>query len=53
MTGKPALEAIPEKITTVANAVGKTEQGKRLVEQFNQQIAKVNTSPIDKKFCLS
>ncbi|AFH95682.1 TPA: hemin ABC transporter substrate-binding protein [Providencia stuartii] len=49
VTGKPALEAIPEKITTVANAVGKTEQGKRLVEQFNQQIAKVNTSPIDKK----
>lgn len=49
VTGKPALEAIPEKITTVANAVGKTEQGKRLVEQFNQQIAKVNTLPIDKK----
>ncbi|EML1935069.1 hemin ABC transporter substrate-binding protein [Providencia vermicola] len=49
VTGKPALEAIPEKITTVANAVGKTEQGQQLVEQFNQQVAAVNTSPIDKK----
>lgn len=49
VTGKPALEAIPEKITTVANAVGKTQQGQQLVEQFNQELAKVNTTPIDKK----
>ncbi|QCJ69557.1 hemin ABC transporter substrate-binding protein [Providencia heimbachae] len=49
VTGKPALEAIPEKITTVANAVGKKEQGQALVKQFNQELAKVNTAPIDKK----
>lgn len=49
ITGKPALEAIPEKISTIANAVGKPEQGKQLVEKFNQQLAHVNTSPIDKK----
>ncbi|EMI5489601.1 hemin ABC transporter substrate-binding protein [Providencia stuartii] len=49
VTGKPSLEAVPEKITTIANAVGKVEQGKQLTEKFNQQLAKVNTSPIDKK----
>ncbi|WP_272525295.1 heme/hemin ABC transporter substrate-binding protein [Providencia sp. PROV196] len=49
VTGKPSLEAIPEKITTIANVVGKTEQGKQLVNQFNQQLSQVNTAPIDKK----
>nr|WP_282557700.1 hemin ABC transporter substrate-binding protein [Providencia burhodogranariea] len=49
VTGKPSLEAIPEKISTIANAVGKTEQGDQLIKQFNEQLAKVNTTPIDKK----
>lgn len=49
VTGKPSLEAIPEKISTIASAVGKTEQGDQLIKQFNEQLAKVNTSPIDKK----
>lgn len=49
VTGKPSLEAIPEKITTIAAAVGKPEQGEQLVEKFNQSLSQVNTSPIDKK----
>lgn len=49
VTGRPALEAIPEKITTVANAVGKTQQGQQLVEQFSQELAKVDSNPINKK----
>ena len=49
VTGKPALEAIPEKITTIADAVGKQEQGQELVTRFNQELAKVSTTPIDKK----
>lgn len=49
VTGKQSLEAIPEKITTIAKTVGKTEQGNLLIEQFNEQLAKVDTSPLDKK----
>ncbi|HEC8329826.1 MULTISPECIES: heme/hemin ABC transporter substrate-binding protein [Providencia] len=49
VTGKPSLEAIPEKITTIATAVNKPEQGKQLVDKFNQSLSQVNTAPIDKK----
>ncbi|MGG4609715.1 heme/hemin ABC transporter substrate-binding protein [Providencia sp. Me31A] len=47
--GKPSVEAIPEKIATIANAVNKQEQGKQLVEKFNQALSQVDTTPIDKK----
>ncbi|EJD6540414.1 hemin ABC transporter substrate-binding protein [Providencia rettgeri] len=49
VTGKPNLEAIPKKIETIANAVGKTSQGEQLINQFNQALSQVNTTPIDKK----
>lgn len=48
VTGEPKLEAIPEKITTIAQAVGLPEKGKTLVEQFNAELLAVPTSPINK-----
>lgn len=49
ITGKPALEAIPVKIMTIADAVGKSGQGQQLVEQFNRSVAEISTTPINKK----
>ncbi|MEQ5205296.1 ABC transporter substrate-binding protein, partial [Providencia rettgeri] len=49
VTGKPKLEAIPEKITTIAQAVGLPEKGKILVEQFNAELLAIPTSPLNKK----
>lgn len=49
VTGKPALEAIPQKIATIAAALGVVEQGETLITIFNQELAKVNQQPIDKK----
>lgn len=49
VTGEPALEAIPKKIRTLAEALDSTEQGEALIVKFNQQLAKISTQPIDKK----
>ena len=49
VTGKPKLEAIPEKITTIAQAVGLPENGEKLVEKFNTELLAVPTSPLNKK----
>ncbi|WP_272533219.1 heme/hemin ABC transporter substrate-binding protein [Providencia sp. PROV212] len=49
VTGKPKLEAIPEKITTIAQAVRLPEKGKILVEQFNAELLAIPTSPLNKK----
>lgn len=44
-----SLNAIPEKIMTVAKAVGKVPQGQQQVTRFKQQLTTVKTTPIDKK----
>lgn len=49
VTGVPTLKAIPDKISTIASALGKTEQGKELIQRFNQELSKVNTTSINKK----
>lgn len=49
VTGKPSLDAIPEKIRTVAKTVGKVPQGQQWIEQFKKQSDAVKVTPIDKK----
>lgn len=49
VTANYSLEAISEKIDTVANVLNKSNEGDRLKEEVTQAIAKVPTTPINKK----
>ncbi|MDR0219084.1 MAG: hemin ABC transporter substrate-binding protein [Enterobacteriaceae bacterium] len=49
VTSKTSLEAVPEKIRAIANAVGQEKSGEKLVTQFQQQLATITTSDIPTK----
>ncbi|CAK9885962.1 MAG: Hemin-binding periplasmic protein HmuT [Candidatus Erwinia impunctatus] len=47
VTGKPSLEAIHEKIVTVALAVNRKAQGEQLADKIDKQIAAIATTPLN------
>ncbi|AOM40316.1 heme/hemin ABC transporter substrate-binding protein [Xenorhabdus hominickii] len=49
VTSTASLEAVPEKIMTVAKAVNQEKRGEELVAQFHQQLADISTSKISTK----
>lgn len=49
ITGKHSLEAINEKIDIISALLDKPKEGAQLKEKVAQSLAKVNTTPIDKK----
>ncbi|GAB1439443.1 hemin ABC transporter substrate-binding protein [Providencia sp.] len=49
VTGKFALEAIPEKIKTIAKAIDNVAQGEKLIASYQQELSQVNTAAINKK----
>ena len=42
--GDTTLQAVPQKIATIAAALQRVEQGKQLSERYQQQLAAVDTS---------
>lgn len=46
ITGKAALEAIPEKIKTVAKAVNQAERGEQLIQQYQKSLAEIPTTAL-------
>jgi len=53
--GDTTLQAVPEKIAVIAQALQRTDQGKQLSARYQQQLAQVNTSslPIRVLFVMS
>ncbi|MCC8378313.1 hemin ABC transporter substrate-binding protein [Xenorhabdus sp. PB30.3] len=49
VTSKASLEAVPEKIKTVAKAVKQEKRGEELITQYQQQLATITTSEIPTK----
>lgn len=49
ITGKPSLNAIHEKIATVAKALNRPEQGQQLEAKMDQQLAGVTDKPLPVK----
>ncbi|WP_038206224.1 heme/hemin ABC transporter substrate-binding protein [Xenorhabdus bovienii] len=49
VTSEASLEAVPEKILTVAKAVNQEKRGETLTSQYRQQLAELNTSNIPTK----
>ncbi|MBD2795052.1 hemin ABC transporter substrate-binding protein [Xenorhabdus sp. 18] len=49
VTSETSLEAVPEKIMTVAKAVNQEKRGEALVAQYRQQLADITTSAISTK----
>ncbi|CDG21212.1 Hemin-binding periplasmic protein hmuT [Xenorhabdus poinarii G6] len=49
VTSETSLEAVPEKIMTVARAVNQEKRGQELVAQYRQQLASITTSAIPTK----
>ena len=47
--GDTTLQAVPQKIATIAAALQRVEQGKQLSERYQQQLAAVDTSPLPVK----
>ncbi|KAH8269141.1 hypothetical protein KR044_009991 [Drosophila immigrans] len=47
--GDTTLQAVPQKIATIAAALQRVEQGKQLSERYRQQLAAVDTSPLPVK----
>ncbi|ASM30853.1 Hemin-binding periplasmic protein hmuT precursor [Serratia marcescens] len=47
--GDTTLQAVPQKIATIAAALQRVEQGKQLSEHYQQQLAAVDTSPLPVK----
>ncbi|MEQ9860347.1 hemin ABC transporter substrate-binding protein [Pectobacterium cacticida] len=43
---RPSLDVVPQKIDAVAQALGKTAEGKTLADAYRQQLATVKTSPL-------
>lgn len=49
ITSKLALEAIPEKIKTIAKVIDKVALGEKLIASHQQELSQINTAAIDKK----
>ncbi|PHM38071.1 heme/hemin ABC transporter substrate-binding protein [Xenorhabdus innexi] len=49
VTSQASLEAVPEKIKTVAKAVKQEKRGEELITQYQQQLAAITTSEIPTK----
>ena len=47
--GDTTVQAVPEKIGVIAEAVNRSSQGKQLVERYQQQLAAVANSPLPVK----
>ncbi|MDU3934557.1 MAG: ABC transporter substrate-binding protein [Serratia liquefaciens] len=47
--GDTTLQSVPEKIEVIANALQRTEQGKKLSERYQQQLAAVKTDALPVK----
>lgn len=43
------LEAIPEKIKLIAKHLERNQLGKKLIKNFQNELAQINTTPLDKK----
>ncbi|MDC9592023.1 heme/hemin ABC transporter substrate-binding protein [Xenorhabdus sp. IM139775] len=49
VTSETSLEAVPEKIMTVAKAVNQEKRGEALITQYRQQLADITTSTLSTK----
>ncbi|MBA0168041.1 MULTISPECIES: heme/hemin ABC transporter substrate-binding protein [Pectobacterium] len=49
VSAQPALDAVPQKISAIAQALGKDTEGKKLTETYQQQLAAVKTAPLPVK----
>ncbi len=47
--GDTTVQAVPEKISVIADAINRSSQGKQLAERYQQQLAAVANTPLPVK----